>query len=73
MFISIREENSTVRRIRKVSDEKSPSIPQEYSYHGFGSVRGETIEQFHERMFDLPPLEAMLYEMEVAFDLDSSC
>jgi hypothetical protein len=31
-------------------------------YKGFGAVAGETLEDFHERMYDL---EAMIYELEV--------
>lgn len=57
----------TVRRVRRVTDSKVQELPpQEGTYRGFGSVRGETLEDFHDRMFDLPPLEAMMYEMEVA-------
>ncbi|MCF7843718.1 hypothetical protein K9M47_02370 [Candidatus Gracilibacteria bacterium] len=36
------------------------------TWRGFGSIRGETIDEFHDRMFEIPPLEAVLYEMEVA-------
>lgn len=57
----------TVQRIRKVSAEPVQQIPIEQGdWRGFGSVSGETLDQFHERMFDIDPLEAMMYEMEVA-------
>jgi hypothetical protein len=56
-----------VRRIRRVSG--SPAVtqlpPQEGSYRGFGSVPGETLDEFHDRMYEIDPLEAMMYEMEV--------
>jgi hypothetical protein len=29
-------------------------------------VAGETLEDFHERMYNLDPLEAMIYKPEVA-------
>lgn len=39
--------------------------PQEVdSWKGFGSIPGETPEEFHDRMYDLDPLEAMILEMD---------
>lgn len=57
-----------VRRIRRVSDSPAATQlpPEEGSYRGFGSISGETLDQFHDRMYDIDPLEAMIYEMEVA-------
>jgi len=58
----------TVRRIRRVSGSPAvtPPPPQEGSYRGFGSIPGETLDEFHDRMYEIDPLEAMMYEMEVA-------
>jgi hypothetical protein len=62
------EPKPAVRRIRR-----APGItyttqlpPKEGSYRGYGTVPGETLEEFHDRMFDIDPLEATMYEMEVA-------
>ena len=38
---------------------------QERIWRGFGSIPGETLDEFHERMYTLPPLEAMMYELDV--------
>jgi hypothetical protein len=58
---------SSIRRVRIVSGSQVQDRPsQESVYRGFGSGRGETLEEFHDRMFDLEPLEAMLYEMEIS-------
>ncbi len=60
-------QHSVVRRVRRVSVSQPQQLPlQEGVYRGFGSVHGETLDQFHDRMFDIDPLEAMMYEMEVA-------
>lgn len=58
----------TVRRIRRVvvTPGTGQLPPQEGSYRGFGSVPGETLDDFHNRMYDIDPLEAAMYEMEVA-------
>jgi hypothetical protein len=57
-----------VRRIRRVSG--NPAVThlssQEGRCRGFGSVPGETLDEFHDRMFEIDPLEAMMYEMGVA-------
>lgn len=57
-----------VLRIRRVSG--GPAVaqlpPQKGSWRGFGSVPGETLDGFRDRMFEIDPLEAMAYEMEVA-------
>lgn len=57
-----------VRRIRRVSGSPAAThLPlQEGSYRGFGSVPGETLDEFRDRMYDIDPFEAMMYEMEVA-------
>ncbi len=59
-----------VTRIRSAGHSETTTILQDEStqpmWRGFGSVRGETLDQFHDRMFEIPPLEAMIYEMEVA-------
>ncbi len=58
-----------VRRVRRVSGgSDTVQFPlQDGNYRGFGSIPGETLEQFHDRMEDLDdPLEAALYKMEVA-------
>lgn len=56
-----------VRRIRRVSG--SPAVtqlpPQEGSYGGFGSVPGETLDRFHDRMYGIDALAATLYEFEL--------
>lgn len=59
-----------VRRIRRVSGDPATTQPpsQEGRYRGFGSVPGETLDEFHNRMYEIAPLEAMMYEMEVALD-----
>ncbi|MFZ2151831.1 MAG: hypothetical protein WAV09_01840 [Minisyncoccia bacterium] len=58
---------STVRRIRSgVQQEVELPPPAEVLYRGFGSVPGETPDQFHDRMFEIPAIEAMLYETEFA-------
>ena len=53
-----------IRRVGVVSQEQQP-LPQG-TYRGFGSVSGETLDEFHDRMFEIDPLEALAYEMEVA-------
>lgn len=57
-----------VRRIRRASVNyvQEASLPETGHYRGFGSVSGETLDEFHDRMYDLDPLEAMAYEMEIA-------
>jgi hypothetical protein len=61
-----------VTRIRRVSvdleNQELPAPPPAGTYRGFGTVRGETLDQFHDRMFDIDPLEAAMYEMEVALE-----
>lgn len=67
------ETMTPVRRIRHVGG--TPQQPQplpEGTYRGFGSVPGETLDEFHDRMFDIDPLEAMAYEMEVALEQSQS-
>ena len=69
-----------VRRVRKVTgvpvkltEQSAQQVPWEQdSYRGFGSIPGETPDEFHDRMFDLNPVEAMIYEMEFATRV-SSC
>ena len=56
-----------VRRVRIVSGQQVQSTYlQEGAHRGFGSLPGENLDSFHDRMYDLPPLEAMMYELEVA-------
>lgn len=58
---------SSVRRIRRVeavTQEQQP-LPQG-TYRGFGTVPGETLDEFYDRMYDIDPLEAIVYVMEVA-------
>ncbi len=59
-----------VTRVRKVSgsSRQLAESPSEGTYRGFGTVPGETIDQFHDRMFDINPLEAMMYELEVGLE-----
>lgn len=53
-----------VKRIRRVAvATERPPLP-EGTHRGFGAQGHETDEQFQERMFALPALEAALYEME---------
>ena len=61
------EITTPVRRIRRVSAvaQESKPLPQG-TYRGFGAISGETLDEFHDRMYDIDPLEAMAYEMEVA-------
>lgn len=57
-----------VRRIRRAgATREAQSLPQD-TYPGFGSVPGETLDQFHDRVFELDPLWAMAFEMEVALE-----
>lgn len=57
-----------VVRVRRVDVEQRDQVtPPAGTYRGFGTVRGETAEQFHDRMFDIDPFEAMCYEMELEF------
>lgn len=55
-----------VRRVRKVSgDSVTQQLPpSKGSYRGFGTVPGETEDQFHDRMFEIDGFEAACYEME---------
>lgn len=54
-----------IRRTRFVrhSGEASPA-DDEKVYRGFCAFGIETEDEFHDRMFELPPLEAAIYEME---------
>ncbi len=61
-----------VRRVMSAGHNETAAILQDESvqpmWRGFGSVRGETLDQFHDRMFDIPPLEAMIYEMDLSLE-----
>ena len=57
-----------IRRVSGSSQQQPAEPPPQGTYRGFGTVPGETLDEFHDRMFDLPPLEAMMYEMEVEFE-----
>ena len=57
----------TVRRIRVAATAPRTEPPQGM-YRGFGSVPGETVEEFHDRMYEIDPLEAMMYELEVTLE-----
>lgn len=61
---------TSVKRIKSAGFKEETSrqdCSSENSWRGFGYVKGETLDQFHDRMFDLPPLEAIIYEMDVEF------
>lgn len=61
------ETTTPVRRVRRVGamTQQQQPLPQG-TYRGFGAVSGETLDEFHDRMYNIDPLEAMTYEMEVA-------
>ena len=70
------ETADTGKKVVRIRRSTGGSLPQqdhvpEGEYRGFGTVRGETEDQFHDRMdcmFKIGHgLEASLYEMEVAF------
>lgn len=46
------------------SEEQWKAPKPEGEYRGFGSVPGETQDEFHHRMFDIPLEEAIFYEQE---------
>lgn len=54
-----------VVRVRKAATELADQPPQN-AWRGYGSVPAETPDQFHERMYVIPPLEACIYELEFA-------
>jgi hypothetical protein len=56
-----------VKRTRIISGDCAPEAtpPEEGQYRGYGTTPGETHDDFRERMFSLPPFEAMFYEAEV--------
>lgn len=64
------ETRPVVRRVRnaRISTNEEDLHPSQSTYRGFGSVPGETLEDFHERMYEIDPLEAMIYEMEVTLN-----
>ena len=55
-----------VRRVSVASAQVSEQLPDGFPSTGFGSVPGESVADFHDRMFDIPALEAMSYETELA-------
>ena len=58
-----------VIRIRRVSGHEEPaSPPPKGTYRGFGTVRGEKKDRFHDRMYTIDGLEATLYELELELE-----
>ena len=60
-----------VRRVRSVgasapASEKPAQQESGFVYKGFCAFGEETVDEFHDRMYNLPAVEAMMYEMEFA-------
>lgn len=53
-----------VKRVRRVSAQTTQQPPPEGTYRGFGAQGAETDDEFQDRMFEIPALEAAIYEME---------
>ena len=55
-----------VVRVRKATAVLTDQTPPQNAWRGYGSVPAETPDQFHERMYENPPLEACIYELDFA-------